>query len=77
MNDVYRELDVEPSTAFSGKKSTTIYAGLRRMEATENQTTGPRHIGKQPMPYSTYEDLCRWPLARDDGGFTHLFLMAQ
>ncbi|RLN32267.1 hypothetical protein BBJ28_00015778 [Nothophytophthora sp. Chile5] len=77
MHDVYRELDAEPPTAFSGKKSTTLYAGLRRMEATENQTTGPRHSGKQPLPYSTYEELCRRTLARDDGGFTHLFLTAQ
>ncbi|KAG9401806.1 hypothetical protein AC1031_021973 [Aphanomyces cochlioides] len=50
---------------------------LKCMQATKYQMGGPKDSGKDPLPYSLYQALCRAALKRQDNAFAHFFLTTQ
>lgn len=76
MKDLYRRHQL-PLPSVYGEKMTTLFSGLKRLEADRDQTGQGRESGKRPLTYSRYVAVCKSTLARDDGGFAHLFLTTQ
>lgn len=66
-----------PLPAAYSNSLATFFSGLKHMEAAKFQAGSAREFGKDPLPYSLYRHLCRETLARQDGGFTHMFLTTQ
>ncbi|EGZ13112.1 hypothetical protein PHYSODRAFT_512814, partial [Phytophthora sojae] len=54
-----------------------FFSRCKRLEAEQNQSSSPKHSGKQPLTFTLYKELCWSTLERNDGGFSHLFLTTQ
>ncbi|KAG2789737.1 hypothetical protein PC129_g21524 [Phytophthora cactorum] len=76
MKDLYRRRNL-PLPPEYGEGMTTLFFGLKRLEAERDQSGDARESGKRPLTYSRYVMLCKSTLAQDDGGFAHLFLATQ
>ncbi|ETI37477.1 hypothetical protein F443_16532, partial [Phytophthora nicotianae P1569] len=76
LKDLYRRQDVPLPNTFE-KKMATLFSGLKRMQATKYQSGAPKESGKEPLPYSLYQQLCKATLVRQDAGFSHFFLSTQ
>jgi len=76
MKDLYRRNNLlVPAEYGAGMK--TLFSGIKRLQAEIEQTGDARSSGKRALTYSRYEKLCCTMLARNDGGFAHLFLTTQ
>ncbi|KAG6941620.1 hypothetical protein JG688_00018571 [Phytophthora aleatoria] len=76
MKDLYRRHNL-PLPPEYGEGMMTLFSGLKRLEAERDQSGDARESGKRLLTYSIYVMLCMLTLARDDGGFVHLFLATQ
>ncbi|KAF0724833.1 hypothetical protein Ae201684P_020346 [Aphanomyces euteiches] len=76
IKDLHRRNHI-PLLAAYEKDFATFFSGLKRMQASKYQKGCPKESGKDPLPYSLYEELCRVTIQRHDGGFTHFFLTKQ
>jgi hypothetical protein len=76
LKDLYRRQEVPLPVTYE-KSMATFFSGLKRMQAAKYQSGAPRESGKDPLPYSLFQQLCRATLGRQDGGFAHFFLTTQ
>ncbi|KAG6942888.1 hypothetical protein JG688_00017869 [Phytophthora aleatoria] len=53
-----------------------VFWGLKRLQADKYQS-GPKDSGKDPLPYSLYQQLCKATLQLQDASFAHFFLTTQ
>ncbi|ETV89923.1 hypothetical protein H310_15237 [Aphanomyces invadans] len=56
-------------------KLKTIFTGMHRLTATDEQTSNLKDSGTRPPGFSMYEALCQESLRTSDSGFVHLFLV--
>ncbi|ETN17272.1 hypothetical protein PPTG_05113 [Phytophthora nicotianae INRA-310] len=68
LKDLYRRQDVPLPNTFE-KKMATLFSGLKRMQATKYQSGAPKESGKEPLPYSLYQQLCKATLVHQDAGY--------
>ncbi|KAG3102800.1 hypothetical protein PI124_g13738 [Phytophthora idaei] len=76
MKDLYRRRNL-PLPPEYGEVMMTLFSGLKRLEAERDQSGDARESGKRLLTYSIYVMLCKLTLARDGGGFAHLFQATQ
>ncbi|KAG6946967.1 hypothetical protein JG687_00016400, partial [Phytophthora cactorum] len=76
VKDLYRRKEVPLPDAYE-KQMATFFSGLKRLQAAKFQSGAPKESGKDPLPYSLYQPLCRVTLERQDAGFAHFFLTTQ
>ncbi|POM62610.1 LOW QUALITY PROTEIN: hypothetical protein PHPALM_28209 [Phytophthora palmivora] len=76
LKDLYRRKEVPIPVAYD-KSMATFFSGLKRMQAAKYQASAPKESGKDPLPYSLYQQLCKTTLERQDTGFAHFFLTTQ
>ncbi|EGZ22321.1 hypothetical protein PHYSODRAFT_490612 [Phytophthora sojae] len=76
IKDLYRVKHVALPPEY-GDDMKQLFSGMKRMEADQDQTSTPKKLGKQPLTYSLYKELCNSTLVAGDGGFSHLFLTSQ
>ncbi|KAJ8556608.1 hypothetical protein ON010_g9359 [Phytophthora cinnamomi] len=78
VKDIYRQQRLALPTDYADDMK-TFFAGLKRIEATRNQTSAgeAKMAGKMALPYSAYAHACKETLLLSDGGFSHLFLTLQ
>nr|CAI72257.1 hypothetical protein PI35.0080 [Phytophthora infestans]CAI72348.1 hypothetical protein PI49.0560 [Phytophthora infestans] len=76
IKDLYRRKEVPLPEAYD-KQMATFFSGLKRLQAARFQSGAPKESGKDPLPYSLYQQLCKATLERQDAGFAHFFLTTQ
>jgi len=60
-----------------GDSMKTLFSAIKRLQADNGRIADVRSSGKCALTYSRYQTLCSSTLARNDGGFAHLFLTTQ
>ncbi|KAG6949066.1 hypothetical protein JG687_00015095 [Phytophthora cactorum] len=76
LKDLYRRKEVPLPIAYD-KSLTTFFSGLKRLQADKYQSGLLKDSGKDPLPYSLYQQLCKATLHRQDADFAHFFLTTQ
>ncbi|KAG3096813.1 hypothetical protein PI124_g15740 [Phytophthora idaei] len=76
LKDAYRQKRLDLPSEYLDDL-TTLFRGLKRVEADNDQAGGERKPGKEPLTFSLYTELAERTLSLKDNGFAHFFLVSQ
>ncbi|KAE9073512.1 hypothetical protein PF010_g25041 [Phytophthora fragariae] len=76
VKDLYRRQDIPLPESYV-KNMAAFFFGIETNASCQVSIGCAKRIGKDPLPYSLYQQLCSATLTRQDAGFAHLFLTTQ